>query len=34
MRVYTQRSAPLQHYLNSTFQEGANKGQALFFFSV
>nr|DAU87168.1 MAG TPA: Dipeptidyl peptidase IV (DPP IV) low complexity region [Caudoviricetes sp.] len=27
MRVYTQRSAPLQHYLNSTFQKGANNGQ-------
>jgi hypothetical protein len=32
LRVYTQYFAPLLHYLNSTFQKGANKGQALFFF--
>nr|DAW13048.1 MAG TPA: hypothetical protein [Caudoviricetes sp.] len=34
MRVYTQYSSPLLHYPSSTFQRGANKGQALFLFSV
>nr|DAT08500.1 MAG TPA: hypothetical protein [Caudoviricetes sp.] len=29
MRVYFQYSAPLLHYLNSTFQKGANKGHPL-----
>nr|DAY79579.1 MAG TPA: hypothetical protein [Caudoviricetes sp.] len=32
MRVYTQYSAPLLYFLNSTFQKGANKGQPLFFY--
>nr|DAW80993.1 MAG TPA: hypothetical protein [Caudoviricetes sp.] len=31
MRVYPKYSAPLLHYLNSTFLKGANKGQTLFF---